>query len=88
MRYSYCCKGNMCFSKYFKIKEKSRMTNSIPHTGLGLGLEGCGLGLGLALGCVYGLGLGFGLECSGLGLGLALYSVALLTSLDACIAAR
>ena len=55
----------MCFSKYFKIKEKSRMTNSIPHTGLGLGLEGCGLGLGLAL-----------------------YSVALLTSLDACIAAR
>ena len=33
------------------------MTNSIPHTGLGLGLEGCGLGLGLALGCVYGLGL-------------------------------
>ena len=39
----------MCFSKYFKIKEKSRMTNSIPHTGLGLGLEGCGLGLGLVL---------------------------------------
>jgi len=35
------------------------MTNSIPHTGLGLDLEGCGLGLGLglALGCVYGLGL-------------------------------
>ena len=31
------------------------MTNSIPHTGLGLDLEGCGLGL--ALGCVYGLGL-------------------------------
>ena len=21
MRYSYCCKGNVCFSKYFKIKE-------------------------------------------------------------------
>ena len=34
------------------------MTNSIPHTGLGLGLECSGLGLGL--------------ECSGLGLGLVL----------------
>ena len=49
MKYSYCCKGNMCFSKYFKIKEKSCVTKSIPHIGLGLGLEGCGLGLGLVL---------------------------------------
>ena len=48
----------MCFSKYFKIKEKSCMTSSIPHTGLGLGLEGCGLGLGWPWGCVYGHGLG------------------------------
>ena len=44
------------------------MTNSIPHTGLGLDLEGCGLGLAWPWDVFTALAL-------------ALYSVALLTSL-------